>query len=197
MTLSSASSTTSFTLLQRVQQNEPAAWQRLVRLYGDLVYGWARGFRLQNDDAADVLQEVFQVVHRALPQYRHEEHGTFRGWLWTVTLNKSRDLIRARGRRPEVPGGDDLQQRLLDLPDPLEEDLFPDVAPSHGQLLQRAATLIREDFDPKSWACFERIVLNDQPARDVALELQMTVAAVRQAKYRVLRHLRTFVSDIL
>lgn len=169
----------------------------MVRLYGDLVYGWARGFRLQDDDAADVMQEVFQVVHRALPQYRRDDQGTFRGWLWTVTLNKTRDLIRARGRRPEVPGGDELQQRLLELPDPLEEDLFPDAAASHGPLLQRAATLIRDDFDSKSWTCFERLVLDGQLARDVALELQMTVGAVRQAKYRVLRHLRTFCSELL
>ena len=197
MNLSSPSSTTSLSLLQRVQQDEPAAWRRLVELYGDLVYGWARGFRLQNEDAADVLQEVFQVVHRALPRYRRSQDGTFRGWLWTITLNKTRDLIRARGRRPAVVGGDELQQRLLELPDPLEEELFPDTIPSSGQLLQRAATLIREDFDPKSWTCFERLVLKGQLASDVAVELQMSVGAVRQAKCRVLRYLRTFCSDLL
>lgn len=190
-------STTSLSLLQRVGNNDPAAWRRLVQLYGGVVYGWARGFRLQNDDSADVMQEVFQVVHRSLPRYRREDNGTFRGWLWIITLNKTRDLIRARDKRPQVPGGEAIQRRLLEVPDLVEEELFPDSAASQGQLLKRAANLIREDFDPKSWVCFERLVIDGHSPFDVALELQMSPGAVRQAKYRVLRHLRIVFQDFL
>ncbi len=161
------------------------------------MYGWARGFRLQNDDSADVMQEVFQVVHRALPRYRPEENGTFRGWLWIITLNKTRDLIRARDRRPQVPGGEAIQRRLLEVPDLLEEEFCPDLVKSQGQLLKQAANLIREDFDPKSWTCFERLVIEGQSPFDVALDLQMSAGAVRQAKYRVLRHLRIYFQDFL
>jgi RNA polymerase sigma-70 factor (ECF subfamily) len=83
------------------------------------------------------------------------------------------------------------------LTEPVEEEFFPDVAISQGQLLKRAANLIREDFDPKSWTCFERLVIEGHSPLDVALELQMSPGAVRQAKYRVLRHLRTFFQDFL
>jgi RNA polymerase sigma-70 factor (ECF subfamily) len=197
ITNSDAPPTTSLSLLQRVGNNDPAAWRRLVELYGGVVYGWARGFRLQNDDSADVMQEVFQVVHRSLYRFRREGSGTFRGWLWVITLNKTRDLIRARDQRPQVPGGEAIQRRLLELTEPVEEEFFPDVAISQGQLLKRAANLIREDFDPKSWTCFERLVIEGHSPVDVALELQMSPGAVRQAKYRVLRHLRTFFQDFL
>jgi RNA polymerase sigma-70 factor (ECF subfamily) len=189
--------TTSLSLLQRVGNNDPAAWRRLVELYGGVVYGWARGFRLQNDDSADVMQEVFQVVHRSLARYRRDESGTFRGWLWVITVNKTRDLIRAREKRPQVPGGEAIQRRLLELTEPVEEEFFPDAAAAHGQLLKHAANLIRDDFDPKSWTCFERLVIDGHSPFDVALELQMSPGAVRQAKYRVLRHLRTFFQDFL
>jgi RNA polymerase sigma-70 factor (ECF subfamily) len=189
--------TTSLSLLKQVENNEPAAWERLVHLYSGVVYGWARGFRLQNDDSADVMQEVFQAVHRSLPDHCREKKGTFRGWLWMITLNKTRDFIRKRGQRPQVPGGEAIQRRLMELPDLAEEDLFPDVAASEGQLLKRAANLICEDFDPKSWTCFERLVIEGASTVDVARDLGMTVSAVRQAKYRVLRHLRIVFEDFL
>ncbi|MDB5386306.1 MAG: sigma-70 family polymerase sigma factor [Planctomycetaceae bacterium] len=189
--------TTSLSLLQLVGNNDPVAWRRLVELYGGVVYGWARGFRLQNDDSADVMQEVFQVVHRSLPRYCPDAGGTFRGWLWTITLNKTRDLIRARDKRPQVPGGEEIQRRLLELPEPVEDEFFPDAVVSQGQFLIRAANLIREDFDPKSWTCFERLVIDGHSPLDVAEDLQMSPGAVRQAKYRVLRHLRIFFKDFL
>jgi DNA-directed RNA polymerase specialized sigma24 family protein len=86
---------------------------------------------------------------------------------------------------------------LLEIPEVREDELFPDAAASHGQLLKRAANLIRDDFDAKSWTCFERVVINGESAANVAADLAMTVGAVRQAKYRVLKHLRTFCSDLL
>ncbi len=190
-------STTSFSLLQRAQQNDAEAWQRIVQLYGDVIYGWARTFRLQGEDAADVMQEVFQVVHLALPSYRRQENCSFRGWLWTITRNKVRDLIRSQRNLPLVPGGEAIQQRLLELSDVAEEELLPDCSVSQSALIRRAADLIREDFDAKSWTCFERLVFDGQAAAGVAQELGMSVAAVRQAKYRVLRHLQTFCSDFL
>jgi RNA polymerase sigma-70 factor (ECF subfamily) len=188
---------TSLSLLARVRQSEPEAWRRFARLYGGLVYGWARRLHLQEADAADVMQNVFEAVHRSLAQYRPEASGSFRGWLWTITLNKTRDLIRTRRRRPETPGGEAMQQRLLALPDALEADLFPEPAATGADLLKQAADLISEEFDPKSWTCFERMVIAGQSAAEAAADLQMSVAAVRQAKYRVLRHLRTFCSEFL
>lgn len=192
-----ASGRTSLSLLERVRQNEPEAWRRFVRLYGGMVYGWARRLQLQEADAADVMQDVFQAVYRSLPQFRPEVSGSFRGWLWTITLNKTRDLIRTRRRRPETPGGEAIQQQLLSLPDPVEGDIFPEQATLGASLLKRAAELIRDEFDPKSWVCFERMVIGGQPAAEVAGDLEMTVGAVRQAKYRVLRYLRTFCGEFL
>jgi RNA polymerase sigma-70 factor (ECF subfamily) len=191
------SSLTSISLLQLAQQDDPEAWRRLVRVYGELVYGWARSFRLQQEDAADVMQDVFQVVHRSLVRFQRQENGAFRGWLWTITRNKVRDLIRSQKTRPLVPGGEAIYQRLLQLSEATEVELLPECHVAQSDLIQRAAELIREDFDPKSWACFERIVFNEQSAAAVAQELNMSVAAVRQAKYRVLRHLQTFCADFL
>ena len=48
---------TASSLLEQVRAGEPGAWQRIVHVYGPLVYGWARRAGLQAADAADVMQE--------------------------------------------------------------------------------------------------------------------------------------------
>src|SRR5262245_54299739 len=89
---SQPSSATSRSLLDRVRTNDAAAWDRLVALYAPLVFHWCRRWDLQHQDAADILQDVFQAVATHIAQFRKEREGdTFRGWLRTITRNKVRD----------------------------------------------------------------------------------------------------------
>src|SRR5262249_6259988 len=95
-----AEASASTSLLQRLKAREDAAWQRLTYLYGPVVYGWCRHKGLSPEDAADVRQEVFLAVARSIAGFRRERPGdSFRGWLWTITLNKVRSL-RGRGANP-------------------------------------------------------------------------------------------------
>src|SRR5690348_3168781 len=89
---SGQSSATSRSLLERLQANDEAAWTRLVVLYSPLVLDWCRRWGLQEHDAADVFQEVFQAVAGHIARFRKERHGdTFRGWLRVITRNKVHD----------------------------------------------------------------------------------------------------------
>ena len=54
MTHGETTNSTSSSLLIRVKQRDPDAWQRLARLYTPLVYRWARHTKLQDDDAGDI-----------------------------------------------------------------------------------------------------------------------------------------------
>ena len=82
---------TAASLLEQARAHDPAAWRRLVALYGPLVYSWARRWGLPAEDAADVVQEVFRAVVAHLGQYRRDRPGdTFRGWLWTISPRAQR-----------------------------------------------------------------------------------------------------------
>src|SRR5262245_44720895 len=106
------SSATPRSLLDQARADDPSAWERLVHLYAPLVLHWCRGGHLQEQDIADVFQEVFQAVAAHLTTFRKERAGdTFRGWLRTITRNKLRDHFRRRGREPEGVGGTDAQRR--------------------------------------------------------------------------------------
>ena len=90
-------------LIRRVQLDDRRAWEQLSRLYGPVVYEWARQNGLQPDDAADVMQDVFAGLMKNIASYSHD--GSFRGWLWTVTRNKVRDHFRKRAGRDNASGG--------------------------------------------------------------------------------------------
>src|SRR5262249_34024756 len=88
----SPSTGTSRSLLERLQADGAAAWDRLVTLYAPLVLHWCRGGGLREQDVADVFQEVFQAVAAHVANFRRERQGdTFRGWLRTITRNKVYD----------------------------------------------------------------------------------------------------------
>src|SRR5262245_58913611 len=119
-----AVSGTSSSLLDRVKADEAGAWDRLVVLYAPLLYHWCRRWKLQDEDLADVFQEVFKTLVVHLAEFRRDREGaTFRGWLFTITRNKVLDHFRRRNRDAEAGGGTEAGNRLAQVPAP---DADPD-----------------------------------------------------------------------
>src|SRR5262245_56116892 len=113
------SGSTSASLIARIRQHDPVAWQIVARSYGPLVYGWARQAGLQSSDAADVMQETFRSVAAGIDAFRRKSSGdSFRGWLWTITRNKIRDHFRSLAQRPDQSA----QHLLAQIPDELPGD---------------------------------------------------------------------------
>ena len=112
-------SSVSSTLLERVKARRPEAWQRLVELYGPLVYRWCRQSGVGTEDAADVVQEVFGAVAGHVADFRRRRPGdSFGAWLGTIARNKIRDFYRRR--RAEAAGGTDAQELLAQIPEPAD-----------------------------------------------------------------------------
>jgi RNA polymerase sigma-70 factor (ECF subfamily) len=190
----SETSSTSTSLLARVRAQEPDAWVRLLQLYGPLVYSWSRQGGLQPADAADVVQEVFRAVHVALPNFQREQSGdSFRGWLRVISQNKLYDHFRRRGRSPQPldhSGG----VHPAAASDTSEATSTP--AAEHVQLVRRALSLVRTEFTEATWQAFWLTAIEGLSAADAGAKLSLTAGAVRQAKYKVLRRLRSELSEL-
>src|SRR6476646_12020002 len=90
------------------------AWQEFVKLYGPVIYGFARKRGLQDADAADLLQDLLRSVSSAIGRLDYDRNqGTFRGWLFTISRNKVFNFLSARRIRPQA-AGDSGTSRLLD-----------------------------------------------------------------------------------
>jgi RNA polymerase sigma-70 factor (ECF subfamily) len=177
--------TTPVSLIKRLHQPEDQlAWARFVDLYTPLLFHWARRTGLPEADAADLIQDVFGVLVRKLPEFAYDEQRSFRGWLRTVLLNQWRTRLRRRTERACGVLDDDATLVQPDEQDAWIEKEYRD------HLIGRAMQVMQADFEPTTWrACWEHVA-QGRPAAEVAAELGITVNAVYLARARVLRRLR-------
>jgi RNA polymerase sigma-70 factor (ECF subfamily) len=193
-------SSISSTLLERVRARRPEAWERLVDLYGPVVYRWCRQAALRPEDAADLVQEVFAAVAAHVAEFRRDRPGdSFGAWLRTITRNRIRDHYRRRQGKPEARGGTDAQQQLAQIGEPPEPS-DPSAACDDGLdawLSRRGLELVRAEFENRTWEAFWRTTVEGHAPAHVAEDLGMSVQAVYKAKSRVLRRLRQELGELI
>ena len=84
----------------------------------------------------------------------------------------------------------------------IPDDLLPDPEPDdhareRSSLSYAGLELIRAQFAERTWRAFWLTAVESRPSPEVAVELNMSGGAVRQAKYKVLRRLRRELGDLL
>jgi len=181
---------TSSSLLERLKARDPEAWQRLIKLYTPLIYGWCRQCGLQAQDVADIGQEVFSAVAASQDGFRRDMPGaSFRGWLWTITRNKVRDHFRRQKGKAHGQGGTDAQQWLAQVPEYEPESTRTGPAPDN-RIELRAVELARSGVEERTWQAFWLVTVEGQEPAVAAESLGITAQAVYGAIYRVRRRIR-------
>lgn len=189
---------TSVSLLERALLKESAAWERLVSLYGPLIYAWCRRWGLQPGDAENVGQEVLLRLHRRLGEFRRERPGdTFRGWLFTIARNCYVDFVRRESRQPRARGDTDFQKFLEEIQDEVRDEDIACSSQDKLLLYHRAMDLIRNEFSDRDWSAFQKFAIEERPAGEVAVELGVSVNVIYLAKSRVLRRVREEFVDLI
>jgi RNA polymerase sigma-70 factor, ECF subfamily len=201
---------TSRSLLVRLNEHDEAAWNRLVELYAPLVCHWCRQQRLPEQDLPDVVQEVFKAVSLNINRFRHDRPGdTFRGWLRTISRSKVYDCFRKKGKEATAAGGTEahatfqqiadgtLDSDLAGLDDPDVADKEPTEETEKQLLFRRALELVQRDFEERTWQAFWKVVVDGMSPRDAGEELDMKPGTVRVAKSRVLARLRQEFGDLM
>lgn len=195
--MTSSQSHTSLTLLGRVEANDRGAWELFVQLYGPLVYSWCRGAGFQQSDAEDVGQEVFRTVLSKLGTFTpgRKQSGAFRSWLWGIARFEMLMYLRAARQKPIAQGGSNHNLWIQQLEaEPLEPVSVSGVSPQQ-LLLQSAISIMKLEFDPRTWQAFWDMAVNGRTSTEIGEELDMTPKAVRQAKFRVTKKLRTLIDE--
>lgn len=84
-------------LVARCREGDPEAWNELVERFSRYVYAIAvQAFRLQEQDAEDVFQEVFTRVYERLDQLRADD--AVRPWIGQLTRRTCINRLRTGGR---------------------------------------------------------------------------------------------------
>ena len=166
------------------------AWSRFVNLYTPLLFHWGRRLGLPEQEVGDLVQDVFTVLVVQMPGFQYEPGGSFRGWLWRVTLNKWRDRRKNKAEQQAPEGAlEGLTNR--------EDSCALDEAEYRAWVVGRALRLMQAEFSPATWkACWEHVVC-DRSAVEVAAELGISPGSVYVAKSRVLFRLRQELAGLV
>ena len=87
-------------IITQVCAGDANAFEALVVAYQKQVYNLALRTVGNEEDAADMTQEVFLRAYRALGTFRGE--SKFSVWLYRLTTNVCIDFLRSRRRHPTV-----------------------------------------------------------------------------------------------
>jgi len=189
-------SATDSMLLRAALDNDQAAWCRLVETYSAHVYCWARNDGLQDCDAAEIANQVFTSVARALPEFRHSgELDTFGGWLRQITRNAIADWKRSLLRLPfQAVGGTDNEEVLREhailaaRSSTRRTDASrrgPDASPE-----QVAVERVRTNTRPEVWRMFWLVTAEGMTPEEVAAECGVSLNVVYLTKHRIAKQIR-------
>jgi RNA polymerase sigma factor (sigma-70 family) len=186
--------TTNWSLLLAAERSNQPAWDQISHIYSPLVYDWLRRAGTPSRDALDLCQNVFVNVFLGLPKFR-EQGGRFRSWLWIITKRTAIDAYRRDRKQPCTLDPDDwerIEMRFASLGDP------PDATASKipDGVLARALELVQNQFQPRTYDMFYRLIFDDQDPTAVAAAFDVTVNSVYKAKSRVLGALRELLSGL-
>ncbi len=171
-------------LLAQAAAGDQRAWDALVEQHSRLLWSVARSYRLDQADAADIVQTAWLRLVEHLD--RIEDPTRLIGWLVTTTRRECLRVLRRSGRERLVAA----DEGALDIVDEAAEPLD--------------AGLIVDERNAELWRAFRRLpercqrllriaVAMPQAYDEVSAALQMPVGSIGPTRKRCLTQLRTLL----
>ncbi len=181
-------------LLKRLRHScDQENWAEFVALYEPLIFRYVRSRGLSENDAQDVVQNVFASLVQTLLNFELDHtRGRFRTWLWRVTQNAITDWAR-RQQRQKV--AEEKWRELVEVFAPEPEPEWE--ATWRQRVFDFSLSQVREETNARTWACFEGHVLQGRGGSEVAEELGMKIGTVYVNASRVLERVRRRCAEYL
>ena len=159
--------------LNEFRQGDVAAFETLFRLHQHAVYGWILRIVRSPAAAEELTVESFWRIYRA--HTRFEPSRGFEAWARRIATRAALDWLRIQRPETELPA---------ELPAPAAAD------PAVTDEIRRKITLAFQGLSPKLRIAAILTVVEEQPHKEVALALGISVSAVKLRVFRALRLLR-------
>lgn len=129
-------------LVRRCRGGDPAAWDELVDRYQRLIYSVPRRAGLNEEQAADVFQEVFVTLVEKIREIREPEK--IRSWMVTTAKFKTWGVIRGTKDRYSPATEEEMDAEMASIADtsPLADQMLIEVEEQH--LIRSALKLLEE-----------------------------------------------------
>jgi RNA polymerase sigma-70 factor (ECF subfamily) len=164
-------------VLDQFRQGSIAAFETLFRVHQRVVYGWILRIVRNPAAAEDLTVETFWRIYQA--HARFQPALGFEGWARRIATHAALDWLRTRRHKSELP-----QDLSAALAAPAEAD------PAVSAEIRAKTALAFERLPPKLRIAALLAVVEEQPQKDVAEALGISVSAVKLRVFRALRLLR-------
>ena len=109
-------------LIERLKDNEDAAWEEFTELYYDGLILFCGRFVREPSDALDIVHDTFVKAKERIDRFDINQFSSLKPWIWQVARYTAIDAIRSRNlrdkRRERLPVSDSAtSQTFLKLPD--------------------------------------------------------------------------------
>ena len=141
-------------LLKRLRHScDQESWGEFVALYEPLIFGYVRSRGLSEDDAQDVVQNVFASLVQTLLGFELDRtRGRIRTWLWRVTQNAITDWVRRQQRQKvaEEKWRELVEVRLAEQEPEPEWDMA-----CRQRVFEFSLSQVRDQTSSRTWACLK------------------------------------------
>ena len=170
-------------LVERAKSGDTDAFSEIVSCYERFVYNTAcrvlTASGMSVSDADDIAQDALIKAWRSLSSFRGD--CSFSTWLFRVTVNTARDVIRSNARRPVIsltrPADDEEEPEIWDVP-VTSGDAIPEEAAERRETIEAVRRAVESLPDDQRQA----IVLRDihyLPYSEIAEILGTEVGTVK------------------
>jgi len=172
---------TDFELVEAFRNGDLTGFNELVRRHQERVYWIARRVVGKHDDAADVVQDVFVRMFKALKGFRGDSE--FSTWLYRIAMNVSLNAIRAKRVKDFIRYDDTIESRSEELPD---AELLRN---EYQTVLERAI----QRLPPKQKLVFIMRYYDEMPYDQMAKLLKKSVGGLKANYFHALKKVQEYV----
>ncbi|MCC6235405.1 MAG: sigma-70 family RNA polymerase sigma factor [Verrucomicrobiales bacterium] len=182
-------------LLVRLRdKSDSASWEDFWSLYGPVVFGLVRRSVPSDEDAEDVVQEIFLRVGEAIGTFHYDpEKGRFKSWLFRLARHGIVDWLR-RNRRRREGQLDVLEDLALDSMDDLPAMAADPYWKIYEEEWMGLLAGVREGVAsrlPRQYQLYHLFVVKGWPMERVVAEMGVEAGYVSKAKSLVEDALQT------
>ena len=165
-------------LLPLVGQGDPEAFEVLYRSTEKAIYALALSILRNPHDAEDIVQETYLKVRAAAHLYVPQ--GKPLAWLFTITKNLCRDLLRGQSRTEAAPDGAEDDLRFSYVSDPTDRLVLEAALKALGEE-ERQVVLLHAASGLKH--------------REIARDLGLPLSTVLSRYSRALKKLQRYLTE--
>lgn len=167
-------------LVSRSQSGDQEAFAELYEIFVDPIYRYAV-FRVKNEDAEDLTENVFLRVWEKLGKYKRQKNKNFSAWIFRIAHNMIVDYYRANSDKVSV-------ELTIDVADDKREHnpLFVTQHNLDRGVLKKALSNLKENYREVIIHKF----ISDLSNAEIAEVLGKSEGSLRILQFRALKALK-------